>query len=130
MSNGEYLEVQPSRWCPVCYRQMSVESTSEGTDPRSGLALTTIKWCCEACASGATDDAAFDPHEITKAYDVESGSELSRSEVELALRGRILSVDSDPLAEEFPLRREGYLYDVKIRVSTGSGEHTYYWLAA
>jgi hypothetical protein len=130
MSSGEYLEVQASRWCPVCYRQMSVEGTSEGTDPRSGLALTTIKWCCEVCASGSSEETGLDPHGITRAFDVETGSELSRSEIELALRGQILSVDSDPLADEFPLRREGYVYDVRIRVSTGSGEHTYYWLAA
>ncbi len=130
MNVGEYVEVQPSHWCPVCYRQMSAAGTSERADPRTGLKLTTIRWCCEACARGAGDDAAFDPREIRRAFDVEMGSELSPSEIELALRGGILNVDVDPLAEDFPLRKEGFLYDVKIRVSTGGGEHTYYWLAA
>jgi hypothetical protein len=130
MNSGEYLEVQTSKWCPVCYRQMSVEGTMQSTDLHTGLELTTIKWRCEACAKVLDAGTQFDLNNVKKAYDVERGSELTRSQIELALRGQILSVDVDPLAEDLPFRKEGYLYDVKISVSAGNGEHTFYWLAA
>jgi hypothetical protein len=37
-----------NRWCPFCHVQMSIISTEEVKDPRTGTMMTKISWGCSS----------------------------------------------------------------------------------